>query len=164
MRFRPWWSEERKAQPIHNFCLVHEIRRINLDEISVTTSGANPAACAWLADEAADELPAEIAGGARTLGDRPTGPISRCQPAQGSGQAPEAGQRHGEGRPRVGAGCFGEAIMATVRLPVRVGRGHAASHTVGRRSPPTARRSRCSATRGMGANSLSRSKCISLPQ
>ena len=32
-----------------------------MDEISIATSGANPAGCTWLGDEAVDELPAEIA-------------------------------------------------------------------------------------------------------
>ena len=41
--------------------LVHEIRQINVAEVSLATSGANPGACAWLGDEAADEVPAEIA-------------------------------------------------------------------------------------------------------
>ena len=41
--------------------MVHEIRRLNVDEISITTSGANASACCWLGDEGADELPAWIA-------------------------------------------------------------------------------------------------------
>ena len=38
--------------------LVNVIKRISVDEICVATSGANPAACCWLGDEAADEVPA----------------------------------------------------------------------------------------------------------
>ena len=41
--------------------LAHQIRRLTLAEVSITTAGANPAACCWLGDEAVDQLPAGIA-------------------------------------------------------------------------------------------------------
>ena len=61
---------------------VHEIRRLNVAEVSVATSGANPSACCWLGDEAADELPAEIADARARWAVGRAGAVPRRPPGQ----------------------------------------------------------------------------------